>query len=68
MLSQQIIDTEMYLEFLPDGYIPNRDEIIKGIKERKAMMQQMPVAPNGAPVQAQPMQELAQAIGAPVMS
>ena len=68
MLSQQIIDTEMYLEFLPDGYIPNRDEIIQGIKERKAMMQQMPVAPNGAPVQAQPMQELAQAVGAPVMN
>ena len=68
MLSQQIIDTEMYLEFLPDGYIPNRDEIIKEIKERKAMMQQMPVAPNGAPVQAQPMQELAQAVGAPVMN
>lgn len=69
LLSQGIIDVELYMEFMPDGYIPGKEEVIKKIKERQAMMaQQVPTAPNGAPVQAPPMQELAQAIGAPVMS
>ena len=69
MLSQQIIDTEMYLKFLPDGYIPNRDEIIKEIKERQAMMaQQVPtVPPDGTPTQQPALQEITQAMGAPVM-
>lgn len=69
MLSQRIIDTEMYLEFLPDGYIPNRDEIIKAIKERKAMMMQQPMLPvqGGTPTQQPALQEITQAMGAPVM-
>ena len=69
MLSQQIIDTEMYLKFLPDGYIPNRDEIIKEIKERQAVMaQQVPtVPPDGTPTQQPALQEITQAMGAPVM-
>lgn len=72
MLSQQIIDTEMYLKFLPDGYIPNRDEIIKEIKERQAMMAQQQMLPaqmsgTSAPTQQPALQEITQAMGAPVM-
>ena len=73
MLSQQIIDTEMYLKFLPDGYIPNRDEIIKEIKERQALMQQQQMmmqmqgmAPT-APTQQPALQEITQAMEMPVM-
>lgn len=61
MLSQKIIDTEMYLEFLPDGYIPNRDEIIKKLKERQAM------SGTNIPTQEPALQEITQAMGAPVM-
>jgi hypothetical protein len=73
MLSQQIIDTEMYLKFLPDGYIPNRDEIIKEIKERQALMQQQQMmmqmqgmAPT-APTQQPALQEITRAMEMPVM-
>jgi hypothetical protein len=73
MLSQQIIDTEMYLKFLPDGYIPNRDEIIKEIKEHQALMQQQQMmmqmqgmAPT-APTQQPALQEITRAMEMPVM-
>lgn len=69
LLSQQIIDVELYLEFMPDGYIPGKDEIVKKIKEKQAMLeqQQMMAAQTNTPTQTQPMQELAQAMGAPAM-
>lgn len=68
LLSQGIIDVELYMEFMPDGYIPGKDEIIKKIKERQAMMQQqqMMMEQNNAPMQAQPMREMAQAMQAPM--
>lgn len=65
MLSQKIIDTEMYLKFLPDGYIPNREDVIKELKERQQMQMQMPK--QGAQTTQPPLQELSQAMGMPVM-
>lgn len=69
LLAQNIIDVELYMEFMPDGYIPGKEDIIKKIKERQAMMaqQQMMAAPTTTPVQAQPMQEMAQAMQMPMM-
>jgi hypothetical protein len=58
-LTQGIIDVEMYMEFMPDGYIRNKDEMLQKIKERQAMMQQqqMMAATPAAPAMpaAQPM-------------
>lgn len=69
LLGQGIIDVELYMEFMPDGYIPGKENIIKKIKERQAMMQQQQMQ-GGAPAptqQATPLQELGQAMGAPVV-
>ena len=69
LLGQGIIDVELYMEFMPDGYIPGKENIIKKIKERQAMMQQQQMQ-GGQPAstqQAAPLQELGQAMGAPVM-
>lgn len=69
MLSQKLIDNIQYLELLPDGYIPGRDKIIQSIKEQQAMaqQQQMMAGQGNAPVEAQPMQELSQAMSAAAM-
>ena len=69
MLSQKLIDNIQYLELLPDGYIPGRDKIIQSIKQQQAMagQQQMMAGQGNAPVEAQPMQELSQAMGAAAM-
>ncbi|MBP3342302.1 MAG: hypothetical protein J6K99_07230 [Peptococcaceae bacterium] len=69
LLAQGIIDVELYMEFMPDGYIPGKENIIKKIKERQAMMQQqqMAAAPTSTPTQQRPLQEMAQAMQMPMM-
>lgn len=69
MLHQGLIDNAMYLELLPDGYIPGRDEIIRKMNEYQQQMmaqQMMGMAPQqGNAPQQGPVNQLTEAVQAP---
>lgn len=62
MLGKGMIDQLLYLELLPDGYIPNKDKIITSVKQaqqQQTMQQQQAAGQSGVPE----ISQLQQAIG-----